>query len=83
MNLAGLNSLVIEQVPKHKGTMMSVNGVFQSVGLVLGIALGGLVLNSFVNNFQLLMTIFGVLALFSVPILIFIAKDPCVAGAPV
>jgi len=82
MNLAGLDNLILEQVPKHKGPMMSMSRVFQSIGLVLGVALGGLVLNSFVNNFQLLMTIFGVSALISVPILLLLAKDPCKSASP-
>lgn len=77
MNIAGLHSLVLEQVPNHRGSMMSVDSAFRSIGLVLGVAVGGFVLNSYINNFQLLMTIFGVSGIISVPILLLIAKDPC------
>ena len=38
MTLVGLQSLVLEQVPKHRGSMVSMNSVFRSTGLVLGVA---------------------------------------------
>ena len=79
MNLVGLQSLVLEQVPKHRGSMVSVDSVFRSIGLVVGVAVGGLVLNLFSNNFQLLMAIYGFCGIVSVPILLFVAKDPCTA----
>jgi predicted MFS family arabinose efflux permease len=77
MTLVGLQSLVLEQVPKHRGSMVSVNSVFRSIGLVLGVAVGGIILNLFSNNFQLLMAIFGFSGIVSIPILLVIAKDPC------
>ena len=80
MTLVGLQSLVLEQVPKHRGSMVSMNSVFRSIGLVLGVAVGGIILNLFSNNFQLLMAIFGFSGIVSIPILLFIAKDPCSTG---
>ena len=80
MTLVGLQSLVLEQVPKHRGSMVSMNSVFRSIGLVLGVAVGGIILNLFSNNFQLLMAIFGFSGIVSIPILLFIAKDPYSTG---
>jgi predicted MFS family arabinose efflux permease len=82
MTLVGLQSLVLEQVPKHRGSMVSLNSVFRSIGLVLGVAVGGIILNLFSNNFQLLMAIFGFSGIVSIPILLFIAKDPCTTDPP-
>jgi MFS transporter, DHA1 family, inner membrane transport protein len=75
MNLASLHSLVLEQDPPHRGPMMSVENTFRNVGLILGVAIGGLILEMFANNFRLLMLIFGLSALISVPILILKAKE--------
>ena len=75
MNLASLHSLVLEQDPIHRGPMMSIENTFRNVGLILGVAIGGLILESIANNFRVLMLIFGLSAMISVPILIFKAKE--------
>jgi len=77
LTMACLASLVLEQVPKFRASMMSVNGTFQAFGSILGLIIGGLVLNLYVNNFQLLMTIFGTSNLTLAIIILFLAKDPC------
>jgi predicted MFS family arabinose efflux permease len=61
--------------------MMSINGSFQNVGLALGAIIGGLVLNLFHNNFQLLMTILGSLGASAALVLFLFAKDPYKTGA--
>lgn len=81
LGLAGLTSLTLKQVPTFRASMMSINGSFQNVGLALGAIIGGLVLNLFHNNFQLLMTILGSLGASAALVLFLFAKDPYKTGA--
>ena len=74
--VTGLYSLILEQIPEFTASMMSVNGSFRYIGGILGVAVGGLVLNSFGNNFQILMPIFAASNIALAPIVIFFAKDP-------
>jgi MFS transporter, DHA1 family, inner membrane transport protein len=76
MNLASLHSLVLEQIPENRGTMMAIENSFRNAGLILSVTVGGFVLQTYANNFNLLMIIFGSTAIFSVPILLLKAKDP-------
>ncbi|HTY73984.1 MAG TPA: MFS transporter [Candidatus Nanoarchaeia archaeon] len=76
MTWAALYSLVLEQVPDFKGSMMSVNHIFRNMGLILGVAIGGAVLNLFFNNFQILMTIFGASGIALGLIILLFATDP-------
>jgi MFS family permease len=78
---SALFSLVLEQVPSFKGSMMAINSTFQNTGSILGLIIGGLVLNLYHNNFLLLMTIFGTLGVASAPIIFLLAKDPCKTGS--
>jgi len=73
----GLYSLSLEQVPGFKGTMMSFNSTFKSIGVVLGITIGGIVLNLYNNNFQALSLILGGLGVGAAIVLFAFAKDPC------
>lgn len=73
---SALLSLVLEQVSSFKASIMSINSIFQSTGLILGIAAGGIILNVYHSNYQLLMMFLGVMGLASCIILLF-AKDPC------
>jgi predicted MFS family arabinose efflux permease len=75
MNLTSLHSLVLEQVPAHRGSMMSVESTFRNIGLILGVVFGGLILEMFSNNFRLLMFTMSLLAMISVPILLLKAKE--------
>jgi MFS family permease len=74
--VASLESLVIEQVPSFRASMMSVNSTFESLGMIAGIIIAGFVLNFYHNNFQLLMTILGAVG-GSSALFILLAKDPC------
>jgi MFS transporter, DHA1 family, putative efflux transporter len=76
LGMAGLTSLTLEQVPTFRASMMSINGSFQNVGMALGAIIGGLVLNCFHNNFQLLMTILGSLGASAALVIFFFTKDP-------
>ena len=68
------HSLNVEQAPQSRGTMMSLGGVFASVGASLGVSIGGLALSQ--SGFQLLGITFGVFGVVSAIIIYFIAKDP-------
>jgi predicted MFS family arabinose efflux permease len=72
--VTGGHSLIVEQAPKSRGTMMSINGVFGSIGITIGTAFGGLTLT---QGFQLLGLTLGVFAVISALIILFLAKEPC------
>jgi predicted MFS family arabinose efflux permease len=72
--LTGGHSLFVEQAPSARGTMMSLGGVFGSIGVSLGVAFGGLALTF---GFQPLGLTLGILTLISATIILILAKDPC------
>jgi MFS family permease len=76
MTWAGLPSLTMEQVPDFRASMMSINNSFDNAGTILGVIIGGLILNLF-SNFHLLMLILGALGASAAAVLLFGAKDPC------
>ena len=69
------HSLNLEQAPKSRGTMMSLAGVFASVGASIGVAVGGLALSQ--SGFQLLGVAFGVFGISAAFIIYFLTTDPC------
>jgi predicted MFS family arabinose efflux permease len=77
MSIVGLNSLALEQVPSFRGTMMSLNGSFRSVGVIAGLILSGLLLNLYANNFQSLYVMFGICGVASAAVVFLFANDPC------
>jgi predicted MFS family arabinose efflux permease len=72
--VTGSHNLIVEQVPKSRGTMMSINGVFASIGITIGTACGGLALT---QGFQILGLTLGIFAVIAAMIILFIAKEPC------
>jgi DHA1 family purine base/nucleoside efflux pump-like MFS transporter len=82
LTLASLNSLVLEQVPAYRASMMSVSSTFGHIGGIMGVAVGGLVLNLYANNFQILMPIFGASSVACAAILLLLARDPCKTAPP-
>ena len=68
-------SLSLEQAPKSRGTMMSLGGVFWSLGGALGAAVGGVVLSQF--TYQILGVVFGVFGVVAAFVILFLAKDTC------
>jgi MFS family permease len=67
--------LALEQVPKFRSTMMSLSAAFGSAGAVVGVVMGGMVLDSY-KSFGAMGLAFGGMGLIAVPILIFFVKDP-------
>ena len=68
------SSLNLEQAPKSRGTMMSIAGVFGSLGASLGVTIGGLVLGT--SGFQLLGIIFDAFGVSSAAVIFFFAREP-------
>ncbi len=68
-------SLSLEQAPKSRGTMMSIGGVFGSVGSALGVYAGGIAIGQF--SYQMLGLTFGVFGAASALVIFLFAKDPC------
>ena len=68
-------SLTLEQAPESRGTMMSMNSIFVTLGLALGAALGGgaLVLSGWVG----LILAFAALGFIAAGIFFFLTEDPC------
>jgi predicted MFS family arabinose efflux permease len=75
MALSAIYNLNLEQVPRFRGTLMSLNQTFRYAGTVLGLLLGGFVLNFFSNNFQILMTIYGASSVVMAILVFSAAKD--------
>jgi len=77
MTASSASSLTLEQVPKYRGTMMSVNSAAQSFGSALGTALGGTALIIFnIFNYEALGTILGALGIVAAIIFYFLTTDP-------
>ncbi len=74
--MASLRSLVLEQVSRFRGSMMSVNQSFDYIGAILALVIGGTILNLYANNFHVLMIIFGASGIASVPIVLLLSRDP-------
>ena len=72
--VTGGHSLIVEQAPKSRGTMMSLSGVFASIGVTIGTACGGLALS---QGFQMLGLILGIFAVIAALIILLFAKEPC------
>jgi DHA1 family inner membrane transport protein len=73
--LAAGPSLTLEQAPESRGTMMSINTVFGSLGGAIGASLGGIALGQ--SGYVALGATFGVLSIIAVLIIAALAKDPC------
>jgi len=75
MNFPASASLLLEQAPKSRGTMMSIGTIFEAFGMGLGTALGGvsLILSGWVG----LILTFATMQLISAAIFFFLTKDPC------
>jgi predicted MFS family arabinose efflux permease len=77
--VAGTN-LALEQVPKFRGTMMSINSALGGTGGAVGILVGGIIINSFVDplvGYALMMALVGGIGIAGTLVLYFFAKDPC------
>ncbi len=74
IGLAAGSSLGLEQVPKARGTMMSIVAVFGSLGIAVGTFAGGYILDAF--GFQVLAPALAVMGLACAAVVYFFAVDP-------
>jgi MFS transporter, DHA1 family, inner membrane transport protein len=68
-------SLIIEQLPRFRSTMMSLNTAFMNVGMLLASLIGGFALNSY--GYQVLGLVLGGLGLLGTVVWITLVKEPC------
>jgi len=71
--ITSFSSLTLEQVPRFRGTMMSLSSAAMSTGDVIGGAVGGLLLIKF--DYGVLGIIFGALAVVGASVFYFLAID--------
>jgi predicted MFS family arabinose efflux permease len=79
ITVASASNLLLEQVPRFRGTAMSLNSAFSGLGTAVGITISGAVLNLFVNpiiGFQALGLTIGTLAFAGAFVNLFFARDP-------
>jgi predicted MFS family arabinose efflux permease len=81
ITITASSNLMLEQVPRFRGTAMSLNSAFSGTGTAFGFALTGAVLNIFINptiGFQALGLTVGVLAFSGALVNLFFAKEPLI-----
>jgi predicted MFS family arabinose efflux permease len=71
---SALNTLILEQVPEYRGTLMSISMALSSVGAALGSFIGGLALLRY--GYNLLGVSLGAMAVISSIVTRFLAVDP-------
>jgi len=74
MSDTALRGLTLEQVPGFRGSIVSVQTMFRNIGLMLGRVISGTLLDIYLNNFYLLMVIYGICGIVAALILL-LAKD--------
>ena len=77
MTWASLYALVVEQVAGFRSSMVSLNQSIRYLGAIIGLSLGGLILNTFADNYSILMVVYGAANLALAVIVLLAAKDPC------
>ena len=75
MTLSAGGSLIIEQLPKFRSTMMSLNTAFMNVGMLLSSLIAGVMLNSY--GYQAVGLVLGSLGILGAVVWIALVKDPC------
>ena len=76
MATAAAISLSLEQAPKYRGTMMSMDSAFVNLGYALGAAFGGLMLIWL--DYEGLVTALGLLGIIAAVIFYAFARDPTI-----
>jgi MFS family permease len=71
---SALNSLTLEQIPKHRGTLMSIRSGIVSIGAAMGSFVGGLALLWY--GYELVGISLGAMAIISALITHFLAIEP-------
>jgi predicted MFS family arabinose efflux permease len=69
-------SLVIEQLPRFRSTMMSLNTVAMNVGMLLASISSGIVLDIY-SNYQIMALILGGFGVLGTVVWVALVKDPC------
>ncbi len=77
MSFTAGGSLVIEQLPKFRATMMSLNTAFMNLGMLLASIAGGIALD--IYNYQTLALILGGLGVVGTVMWVTVVRDPCKA----
>jgi predicted MFS family arabinose efflux permease len=75
MNFPAGISLILEQVPESRGTMMSMSTIFVTFGVGLGAALGGIAL--IMADWTGLLFTFASMQLVAAAVFFFLTEDPC------
>ncbi len=75
MSFPANTSLLLEQTPKNRGTMMSMTTIFVTLGMSLGTALGGATL--ILSGWTGLILAFATMQLIAAAVFFFLTKDPC------
>jgi DHA1 family inner membrane transport protein len=73
-------SLIIEQLPRFRSTMSSLNAAFMNVGMLLASIIGGLTLNNF--GYQALGLVLGGLGVLGAVVWVALVKEPCPTTLP-
>jgi DHA1 family putative efflux transporter-like MFS transporter len=74
VGVSAASSLTLEQVPKFRGTMMSLTSAAQSLGSALGAALGGLMLVWY--DYLIMGSVLGALGIVAAIVFHFFSRDP-------
>jgi predicted MFS family arabinose efflux permease len=75
MSFPANTSLILEQAPESRGTMMSMSTIFVTFGMGLGAALGGAVL--IMSGWIGLILFFATMQLIAATLFFLLTKDPC------
>ena len=75
MTFTAGGSLILEQLPKFRGTMSSLNTAFMNLGMLMASLLAGVVLDLY--NYQAVGLVLGSLGIFGAVIWITLVKEPC------
>jgi len=75
MSFTAGGSLVIEQLPRFRGTMMSLNTTFMNLGMLLASFAAAFALDLY--NYQTLALILGGLGVVGTVIWVVLVRDPC------
>ncbi len=75
MSFPANTSLLLEQAPRDRGTMMSMSTIFVTFGMGLGTALGGASL--ILSGWTGLILTFAAMQLIAAAVFFFLTKDPC------
>jgi predicted MFS family arabinose efflux permease len=74
MVASSANSLTLEQIPKHMGTMMSIDTALINAGSAIGSAAGGLALTYL--NYEGLGSVLGAVGIVAAAVFFLLSKDP-------